>query len=617
MLILFGMNIGRRKADFLSERSFIRLSVFVSFSIILDIVSIFAINYRFTIGNFLCEVICKLYLFSIVAVAWLASLFAVAEIRYSFKRVWLYSSIVPVFIHIICLLFLPISYYAEDGAVYTYGPSVIATYIFGIIYLAATMTVVVVLKDQITMRRRFAVGFWISCWLVTAGIQYVNNKMLIVSFAMSVACVYMYIKLENPEYLLDGLTNTFNKTGFYMLLNENMSFKERRSLVVFSISNMAKINEAFGLREQEKLLNNISKYVDNLGELELFRLEDSIFCASFKHMSDAENAIDQIVRRFSLPWDIDGERVDVDTSLVFISDTSSFESVESLDEIIHYFIRESVLRGTGHVLYVNDEELSSRQKSMEVRKMLEWAFENDGIEVYYQPIYDIKNGKFTSMEALVRARTADGTQVPPGEFIEYAERNGMILRLGTIVFRKVCEFIQRSHIDNYGVEYIEVNLSVVQCMQESLARDLQDIMGEYNVPPYRINFEITESAAANSKSLLEMNMTELIAYGSDFSLDDYGSGYSNLSNVVGLPLKIIKIDKTMVDDFFKSEKVKIATKSTIDMIHKLGMEIVVEGVETESQYLEFKKLNVEYIQGYYFSKPLPRDQVVTFIREWM
>ena len=157
---------------------------------------------------------------------------------------------------------------------------------------------------------------------------------------------------------------------------------------------------------------------------------------------------------------------------------------------------------------------------------------------------------------------------------------------------------------------------MVQCIQTDMARILKNIMGEYQIPPYRINFEITETATGSSK-VIDKNMRELLDYGCSFSLDDYGSGYSNLTYVVNLPLKIIKIDKLITDSYFLSEKVRIATEYTIEMLHKLGMEIVVEGVDSEEKYLAFKKLNAEYIQGFYFSKPLPKDRVLNFIQEWL
>jgi EAL domain-containing protein (putative c-di-GMP-specific phosphodiesterase class I) len=237
--------------------------------------------------------------------------------------------------------------------------------------------------------------------------------------------------------------------------------------------------------------------------------------------------------------------------------------------------------------------------------------------MYYQPIYNISEGKFSSMEALVRIKDENGKLIMPGDFIEYAEKNGMILTLGEMVFRKVCEFVRQSKIEDYGIEYIEVNLSVVQCMQDDLAKDFKNIMAEYGIPPHRINLEITETAAINTRYTLEKNMDDLIAYGTSFSLDDYGSGYSNLTYMVGMPLKIIKIDRSITIAYDSSEKARVATEYTVDMVHRLGMEIVVEGIETEEQYLNFKKLGVEYIQGYYFSKPLPKERVLNYVREWL
>ncbi len=617
MMVVVAMSIGQKRLNFSAEKSFVRLLFAVTASIVLDIVSIFAINYRAVIGDFMCAAICKLYLFSITLVACQSAWFTVAEIRYTFRKVWVRATAIPVVIEAIVLFCLPIYYHVGDGEIYTYGIPVITTYAFCAIYLMASLVVIIVLRKQINEKRRFAIAFWLSAWIITATIQAVVNELLIVSFAMALACVYMYLKLENPEYHLDFATNVFNKSGFNMLMSEALSYDEHRSLVVFSINDISRINEIFGSRAVEKLIVSISEFAGKIKEATLFRIEDNAFVLELSGKEAAETAIDLLLKRFKKSWDVAGTAVDIKTSVVYIEDLLYFNDVDALDEVIHYFLRESLANNVSDVITVDESELYKRQRSIDVRNALEWAFNNDGIEVFYQPIYDIKAGKFSSLEALVRLRDESGTLIMPGEFIEHAERNGMIIKLGDIVFSKVCEFIQRMHIEEYGIDFVEVNLSVVQCMREDLARRFENIMGEYQIPPYRINFEITESSAASSENVLFGNMRELIDYGSGFSLDDFGSGYSNLAYVVSLPLKIIKIDKSLTSSFFESEKVKIATETIINMIHRLGMKIVVEGVETEEVYTVFKELGVEYIQGYYFSKPLPKEQVLTFVQEWL
>lgn len=617
MLVVVAMSIGQKRLNFSAERSFIRLMFLITASIVLDILSIFAINYRPEIGEILCQIICKLYLFSITAVACQSAWFTVAEIRYTFRKAWVNATIIPVVIEAIILFVVPVNYHVSDGEIYTYGLPVVVTYAFCAIYLVASLFVIIILRDQINKKRRMAITFWLCCWLITAIVQFTNNQLLIVSFAMAIACVYMYLKLENPEYHLDFATNIFNKSGFNMIVGELLSYDDHKAMVVFSVNELGRINEIFGSRAVEKLILSIAEFAEEIKNSTLFRLEDNVFGLMLDNKEAAEDAVEKLVKRFKKPWDIAGVLADIKTSMIFIEDILYFNDVDALDEVISYFIRDSISKDITDVIDINEEELKKRQRSIEIRNALEWAFKNDGIEVFYQPIYDIKNGKFTSLEALVRLRDENGTLIPPSEFIEHAEQNGMIIRLGTIVFTKVCDFIRRMHVEEYGIEVIEVNLSVVQCMQENLARTLENIMGEYQIPPYRINFEITESAAASSQYFLANNMAELIDYGSGFSLDDYGSGYSNLAYVVQLPLKIIKIDRSLVATFFDSDKVRTAVEATIKMIHELGMKIVVEGVETEEVYKVFKDLGVEYIQGFYFSMPLPKEQVLNFIQEWL
>lgn len=617
VLVVAAMCLGQKRLNFTAEREYSKLLLFVIISVLADILSVFAINYIDDIGVRITNVACKFYLITIAVVGYQSMRFALAEIRYTLRKLLGWIMVFPLIVETVSLFILPVHIFNDGSSLYTYGSIVILTYIVCGIYILFTLVMVIVLRKRINVKRKFAIHFWMICWAMVATIQFINNSLLVVSFAMALACMYMYCKLENPEYHLDFATNVFNKKGFSMIMGEHIKYDEKRTLVTVAIGNLNMINEVFGSHVVEQLIVGISGYMDKIPGVTLFRIEDSLFCLSFEKPEDAEKAVEQLQKRFDGQWMAGGVPVEISAFFSFIEDISMFKNVEDLEEVVHYFASESQKKTAGEVLFVNEKELKVRQRGIEIQKALEWALKNDGVEVYYQPIYNIKEGKFSAAEALVRLRAKDGSIIMPGEFVEFSEKNGMILTLGEIVFRKVCEFFRRMHVEEYGIEYIEVNLSVVQCMQEDMARTLKNIMGEYQIPPYRINFEITETAAVNSQKAIERNMNELIAYGCGFSLDDYGSGYSNLSYVVKLPVKIIKIDKLMVDEYFTSEKTRIATDYTIEMLHKLGMELVVEGVENEEQYMAFKKLGVEYIQGFYFSRPLPKERVLNYIQEWL
>lgn len=615
--VVAAMCIRQKRLDFSAEKAYTKLLYFVIVSIVLDILSEMALNYRDVLDISLVDIVCKLYLLSISLVACLASWFAVKEIQYANKKHWINLSALPLLIHLLLIIFLPIDIRVDEKGLYTGGIPVYFTYFACIMYFLATAALIRKLKDAINVKRRSAIQFLMGAWILAAVIQIFNSRIFLISFAMSLGCMYMYCKLENPDYLLDFATNVFNKKGFETIMTELIKKKAQNSLISIRINDINRITEVFGSNACEKLILDIVRFLEKIPHSRIFRIEDDLFCVVLDNFEESEKALENIQKRFSYEWKNEAINIEVRGSFSFVDDISKFSTIDELEDVVHYFSLESLSLLPGEVLFVNDKELSKRQKASALHNAIEWALRNDKIEVYYQPIYNIKEGKFSSLEALIRIWNEKGLLLNPQEAIEYAEKNGMILKLGEVVFTKTCEFIQRMHIEEYGIEYVEINLSGVQCVQEDMSRLLKNIMGEYQIPPYRVNFEITETAEIASRRIIDKNMRELLDYGCSFSLDDYGSGYSNLTYVINLPIKIIKIDKLITDGYLESDKVRIVAEYSIEMAHKLGLEVVVEGVDSEEKYLAFKKLGVEYIQGFYFSKPLPKEKVLPFIQEWL
>ena len=194
------------------------------------------------------------------------------------------------------------------------------------------------------------------------------------------------------------------------------------------------------------------------------------------------------------------------------------------------------------------------------------------------------------------------------------ERNGKIIELGKYVFEDVCRFISENNIEALGLHYIEVNLSIVQCIQDNFVDTFLEIKDKYNINPKNINLEITETGAS-SKSILLNNMNILKEHGFSFSLDDFGTGNANLNYIVEMPVEIVKFDKTMVSSYFNNGTASYVMNSAISMIKGLGYKIVFEGIETEEQIKVTKQIDIEYVQGYYYSKPIPKEEFITFIQD--
>jgi EAL domain-containing protein (putative c-di-GMP-specific phosphodiesterase class I) len=194
--------------------------------------------------------------------------------------------------------------------------------------------------------------------------------------------------------------------------------------------------------------------------------------------------------------------------------------------------------------------------------------------------------------------------ISPEEFVPIAERHGLIIEMGAFVFREVCRFYVQERLWERGIEYVDVNLSVVQCMQDDLHEQLIRVMDEYQLPYHCVNLEITETAAVLSTESLRNNMNCLMEKGVNFSLDDYGTGFSNTASIIEYPFHTIKLDKSMLWSATDSEKAMCALRYMIAMIKSMHMELVCEGVETLEQAEMLEHMGCDYFQGYYYSKPV-------------
>ena len=499
----------------------------------------------------------------------------------------------------------------DPDNVYTEGPSVLLTY-FVCVTIMITMIILLIIKRKIMNPKRLrAVAVWIILWIIAAGVQFMFNKMLLVGFGGALAVMIIYLYLENPETNLDRQTNMFNQVAFIQYIRQILSNDdETYSLISLHLS--------FHLIKQDNEKDNyvvkeIVKFFDELHHCSVFTSspQDIQIVLKQNYLSQIENVI---AAKFEEPW---GKAMDilVHQDMIVMPDLDMINQAEDVLSCIHYTHQNNnELIESGKVV-LTQEWINKMYDERLVEKLIEDAIKNDWIHVYYQPIYSTEEKRFVSAEALTRIVDVNGKMVPPGTFIEVAEKNGMILKLGEMVFKKVCKFIAENDIEAMGLHYIEVNLSVVQCHYEFLADSFIEIMEWYHTDPSKINLEITETGDAGAKKMLLDNMLRLLDYGIRFSLDDFGTGQSNLNYIVEMPVDIVKFDRTMIISYFENKKAEYVMDAAMHMIHGMGLKIVSEGIETEDQLATMEKLGIQYIQGYFFSKPLPTNEFVQFLIE--
>ena len=608
LLLIWYFSLRQRPLGLEAEKLFLITMGVTSFCVVMDITSVAAINHHEMISGFLLALICKTYIVSLIWVGYFGLIYSSTDFigtRVERKKKNRIYTII-VFTGTILIYALPIYYYLEGDIVYTYGPSCVTTYIFALLFVLATLYKVGVRGKEINPKRRRAIVIWMLIWIIAAVTQFLNAELLLVGFASVLGVVILFFELENPEANLDRETGAYNAHAlgeYTKLLYEK---KERFSAMLLALNDMAVIGNVGNSIQLDMTLRGIVRYAEKLKGVKVFKTleRELVFIVA------DEQRLQEVFQ------DVKGH---IDSSIspyyVLLPDSLLLGSVEELFLMLRYFRVGKTENPEESSILLDQRKIGHYKEKEETEALIRTAIEEDRIEVFYQPIYSTKHEKFTSAEALVRIRDKDGNIVPPGRFIPVAEKNGHIARIGEIVFDKVCEFVQKNNLrDVYGIKYVEVNLSVRQCEDTKLAENYIKIMQKYDLEPSCINLEITESASIKTRKNLLENMQVLIEYGVKFSLDDFGNGESNLNYIVDMPVSIVKFDRDMSQAYFANQKAKFVMEASMHMIHDMQLEIVSEGVETKEQMEAISALGIDYIQGYYFSKPIPGEEFLEFIQ---
>lgn len=615
MMVLLFFYLRQKRISMNTEKAFLHAFCLNLFCIVLDVFSVVVIYQRNRLPGWFVDFICKSYLITLVGVALCSLLYicvdiyvSKAEYRKAVRRYQLITLADAVLVYV-----LPIYYqFDEDGTTFlvTYGPSNLVAFWVAIGFLVVNFFLMKKEKNRITPRRREAVLTWMVIWVCAAMLQYCYDGMLVLGYACSIGMVVLYLKLENPETNLDRQSGLFNHSALVQYIRQLYSENRNFSVLAVTFKRSFQKNMAAG----QTIKMEIVEYLLGLPHTFVFKNAEDEIILVFKDSAKAEKGLQALSARFEEGWGQNG-RIRIRPRWIYIPDARILSNVEDILYLIRDIRQNSKEFSENPFFQVDKKKADEMYKKKRTEQMILEAMEKDWVEVYYQPIYSTKEQRFTSAEALVRIRDAEGEIVPPGVFIDVAEQNGMILKLGEMVFEKVCRFVKEHNIKQYGLHYIEINLSVVQCSYEQLAEDYIRIMEEYQIPSDFINLEITESASMDAKRILLGNMKSLMDYGVKFSLDDFGTGQSNLNYIVDMPVDIVKFDKDMINAYFENGKAKYVMDAAMHMVHGMDLEIVSEGIETKEQYETMEELGISYIQGYYFSKPLCEQQFLDFISQ--
>lgn len=629
LIILEIIYFCRPKVKLLSNKIFSVLMISAACYLIFDIATVFALVYydslplwfvRFTHQGFI------LFLDLALSCIYLYIDFLNRDQkRYSRKKL---AFIIGLYlISLVSIIFAPIYYYIEDDGIYSYGPMV--NFVYAVIIIYSVMTVVQSLKNLRNSKHRkqqIYVLLTMALWMGFGGLQILLPKILISSVGVSSMILLMFLSLENPPEYIDRDTRAFN---YYALKNVLAEYKDNhKDFIIVNIQ----LDETplFGSYMENdilaELLVDIRIYVEHSLHLECYRMNrNSIaFVLDSNHVAKVDAYLNLLENRFLQAWNFRNTSINISAHANLLNCPKDFPFDGSISELIDFVEDSSAYsKSSGFIWRIDEEARLNRERRLSVINILSNAIKNDGIEMYYQPIYNLEKKAFTNAEALVRLKDNKTLGfISPEEFIPIAEKNGYIMQLSNLIFEQVFSFMAANNLEEKGLSHIEVNLSGLQSVDSDLPRLMKSLLTKYQISPEAVNLEITESIAITSGYMLKKNMDELRKFGCSFAMDDFGTGYSNLSRMTKGEFELIKVDKSLLWPCFKEDddsdavnNAKILLENMISMLLKMGRKIVVEGIETKEQYEYLASQGITYAQGFYFSKPIPKDEFLKFIQE--
>lgn len=525
---------------------------------------------------------------------------------------------------LLCMIMLGVNFFTpcvfSIGGQGEYRREFFMTFLYaaGIFYMILGFMVVTRYHRRLT-RGRFVSTIAIFPLVVVAAVfQMFNPDIPIEMFANAIGLLFVALLIQSPEQVISSATGLNKITRYMDDVRNSLDNGLDITVVMITMENDKTLRGILGVEEYHKLLREISEdfleWSRPYGyDVEWYYLGTGMFrCVMNQRIKDqAEDFAERINEKLKKGYKYNDMFINL---LPIICITRCPQDIEDVDSVMRFGGELAEHEYTGRVLYARDIYNKERYDLMrDMDMILDKAFAENRFEVYYQPIYSIDSGKYNSAEALLRLNDDVYGYISPEIFIPAAEENGMIHKIGKFVLEEVCRFIAGEKFKKLGLEYVEVNLSVIQCMSSELSEDVRAVMERYGVSNEQINLEITETAAAYAQTTMMDNINSLTDYGIAFSLDDFGTGYSNMKRIASMPFAIVKLDKTFADIDTDDKMMKVV-KNTISMVKDMNMKIVVEGVETEESLKEFSNLGVNYIQGYYFSRPLPQDKFISEVK---
>ena len=485
-------------------------------------------------------------------------------------------------------------------------------YLAGAFYAVMAVFRVFFSWNALTARRKSAMVYFFVVMMAGILLQLFHPELRVEIFSESVGLIGILLCMENEDDRIDIDGGIYNRKALRIDLRGYLINKRTVRIIAIRISNGDILTKISGSENTDLLSDMISAYLASIVPVYYtYMTNPGTFVLAVPDITQerAETTASGIWARFQEPWQYGETEITLNAAVLVADMPERLATPQAVCDML-----DSALPADSENKLLKGSDLDYLLRRRAIESAVSRGLDAGSFEVYYQPTY-APSGRLHGAEALVRMHDSELGNLYPDEFIPVAEQMGLIDDIDEFVLKEVCRFIQGGEPKKFGMDCINVNLSVMQCMKPGFVEHINAIVEQFGIKKDFLNFEITESVAADDYTLLSRVVTSLKKEGFLFSMDDYGTGYSNMNAILSLNLDVIKIDKSILWGAEQSDLGYIILENSIRMIRQMHRKILVEGVETAAQIALLKKLGVDYLQGYFFSKPVPLPEFKAIVQK--
>ncbi|WP_445635127.1 Diguanylate cyclase [Nostoc sp. DSM 114161] len=415
----------------------------------------------------------------------------------------------------------------------------------------------------------------------------------------------------------DALTGLPNRASFINRLRHAINYSKRHSDYLFAVlfidlDRFKVINDSLGHHKGDQFLLAIAsrlelcvRSIDTAARLG--GDEFTILLEGIQDVSDAIKVAERIEQELKLPFELEGQEIFTTASIgIALSSTVNYERPEDVLRDADTAMYRAKILGRARYELFNSNMYANALAKLQLETDLRRAIEHSELRVYYQPIVSLTTGCILGFEALLRWEHPERGLLSPADFIPIAEETGLIFSIGKWVLHEACSQMQawRTSYPSNSLSKISVNLSLKQFYQPDLIEQIGQILQSTGLNADSLVLDITENVIVENGDRVIAALSQLREMGIQLSIDDFGTGYSSLGRLYNFPISLLKIDRSFISSINTNSRDLEIVEILVTLAHKLGVDVLAEGIETKEQLVLLRKLNCEYGQGHFFSVPL-------------